>query len=384
MDSRPQIDEFSLLTPPGPVHALLVVDDDTLRRMGTVGRHLCVGMMDEAVQMTIMSRSAPRVAGESIGPARVVSPPRRWWPWSRQLPAQRALDLIGGIRPQIVHCLSSELAHWVCKWAEVWKSALIVHLTDLRDVRNFGELGAVPHLTAIATTSVIERALIEACPEMQGRVRAVPPGIPSSNEISCFDNPDQLPAVIMTTPLEHGGGLEIALKALHSIAQTGQELHVFVLSEGRAELAFRHQLDRLRLRPLVTFAGCIDDTESMRAAMSAADLYLLPVVPERYTAHVLMAMATGLAVMAPTKTTEDYLIDGQTARLFESRPSDLADKWLALLRDRDEARRLARGALDYVRAYHKASFMVSAVAVLYRQAVARLKAARSAASSTVG
>jgi glycosyltransferase involved in cell wall biosynthesis len=188
----------------------------------------------------------------------------------------------------------------------------------------------------------------------------------------------------VTSPLEHGSGWEIALKALHTIAQTGQELHLFVLSDGNAEAAFRRQLDRYRLRSQVTFAGCMHDLEAFRIAMAASDLYLLPVAPERYNANVLMAMATGLAVIAPNDTVEDYLVDGQTARLFEPRPGDLADKWLSLLADHDEARRLAQGALDYVRAYHKASFMVCAVAVLYRQAIARLKRDKAAAFATTG
>jgi glycosyltransferase involved in cell wall biosynthesis len=376
-----QADEFSLLISPGPVHALLVIDDDALRRLGTVGRHLSVGMMDEAVQMTVLSRSVPSAAGESIGPARVVTQARGWLPWLRPLSPEALLGLVGGPKPQIVHCLSCELAHWAREWAVAWDSAMVVHLTDLQDVRMFGDLSATPQLIAIAATGVIERLLIEAYPEMHGRVHTVPPGIPCADEVACFDEPDQIPAVIITAPLEHGSGLEIALKALHAIAQSGQELHVFVLSEGRAEPAFRRQLDRYGLRSLVTFAGSIDDMESMRAAMAASDLYLLPVAPARYNAHVLMAMATGLAIIAPKDTVADYLIDGQTARLFDPRPADLAETWLSLLQDREQARRLGQGAMDYVRAYHKASFMVCAVAVLYRQAVARLKDAKETATS---
>ncbi|HPU26762.1 MAG TPA: glycosyltransferase family 4 protein [Phycisphaerae bacterium] len=368
------LDEFSLLMAPGPVHALLVVDNDVLQRMGTVARHLCVGMIDEAVQLSILSRSTPCVAGEFIGPSRIVTPPRGWMPWPRRLSPDELRERLGGNRPQIVHCLSSELAHWARGYADAWNSALIVHLNDLRDIRMFGDLSGFPHITAITATSVIERALLKAFPQMQGRVHTVPPGIPSADEIACFAAPDQVPAVLMTTPLEHGAGIEIALKALHTIAQTGQELHVFVLSDGRAEPAFRRQLDRYRLRSMVTFTGMIHELEAMRAAMSASDLYLLPVAPERHDSHVLMAMATGLAVIAPNDTIEDYLIDGRTARLFEPRPGDLAEKWLSLLQDRDEARRLAQGALDYVKAYHKASFMVCAVAVLYRQAIGRMKA----------
>lgn len=376
-----ELDEFSLLMAPGPVQALLVIDDDVLLRMGVVIRHLCVGMIDEAVQMTILSRSTPSAAGESIGPSRILTQARGWLPWSRRPSSEVLIEMMGGSRPHVVHCLSCELAHWAAEWAVAWNAALIVHLTDLRDVRGFGDLGAFANLTAIAATGVIERALLREHPEMQGRVNTVPPGIPSHDEIVCYDQPDQVPAVIVTCPLEHGSGLEIALKALHAISQTGQEVHLFVLSDGHAEPAFRRQLDRYRIRSLVTFAGSIHDAESFRIAMAASDLYLLPVAPERYGANVLMAMATGLAVIAPTETVEDYLVDGQTARLFDPRPGDLAEKWLSLLQDRAEARRLAQGALDYVRAYHKASFMVCAVAVVYRQAVARLKQGRSGAMS---
>lgn len=377
-------DEFSLLMAPGPVQALLVVDDEVLERTGVIVRHLCVGMIDEAVQMTILSRSVPSAAGESMGPSRIVTQPRGWLPWTRRMSPEKLRDLLGGGRPQIVHCLSSELAHWAREWAAAWNAALVVHLTDLRDVRAFGGLQHAPNVAAIAATGVIERALLKSYPRMQGRVNTVPPGIPGSHDIACYSHPEQVPAVIVTCPLEHGGGLEIALKALHTIAQTGQEVHLFVLSDGQAEPAFRRQLDRYRLRPLVTFAGAIHDTEALRIAMAASDLYLLPVAPERYNGNVLMAMATGLAVVAPNETVEDYLVDGQTAKLFEPRPGDLAEKWLSLLQDRQEARRLAQGALDYVRAYHKASFMVCAVAVIYRQVLARLKEARSQGAAVAG
>jgi glycosyltransferase involved in cell wall biosynthesis len=368
-----ELDDYSLLMAPGPVQALLVLDDDILRRLGVVIRHLCVGMIDEAVQMSVFSRSSPCIAGESIGPSRVVSRPRGWLPWSRRLTGERALDLLGGARPQVVHCLSSELAHWACEWTAGWNCAMVVQVADMRDIWAFGHLGARPNLIAIASTAVIERALLKEHPEMAGRTSTVPPGIPCEEDIACFAHEDQVPAVIMTTPLEHGSGLEIALKALHAISETGQDLHVFVLSEGRAEGAFRRQLDRLRLRSMVTFAGSMHDAESLRIAMASSDAYLVPVPPERYNENVLMAMATGLTVISPTNTIEDYLIDGKTAALFEPRPGDLAEKWLSVVQDREHARELARGAQQYVRSYHKASFMVCAVAVLYRQAIARQK-----------
>jgi glycosyltransferase involved in cell wall biosynthesis len=370
-------DDFSLLMAPGPVPALLVVDDSVLRRVGTFVRHICVGMIDEAVQVTVLSRSVPSAAGEAIGPSSVVTQPRRWLPWASRLAPDEMLEVIGGNRPQVVHCLSTELAHWTLDYAVAWNTVLIVHLTDMKDVRAFGGLGDYPHLSALTNTAMIERALLEAHPEMQGRVTTVPLGIPSEDDVACYDDVDQVPAVIMTTPLEHGSGLELALRALQIVKEAGEEMHLFILSDGNAEAAFRRQLDRLKLRSMVTFAGSMHDSESLRIAMAASDLYLIPIAPERFNAYPLMAMATGLAILAPQDTMEDYLVDGQTARLFDARVSDLAAKWIGLLQDHEQARQLARGAQEYVHTYHKASFMVCAIAVLYRQAVARLKRMRS-------
>jgi glycosyltransferase involved in cell wall biosynthesis len=366
-------DDMSVEAAPGPTSALLVVDDGTLSRFGIVVRHLCVGMIDEAVQMAVLSRTSPSSVGEAIGPSRVISPHREWLPWARRPSAEGLLEELGGVRPRVVHCLSTELGAWAYDWAVAWNAVLVVQMADMRDVRAFGGLGSYQHLFAIAHTAVIEQALLKWHPEMAGRVTTIPVGIPSRDEIACYARPDQVPAVIVTASLEHGSGLELALKALQIIREAGQNPHLFVLSDGHAEAAFRRQLDRLKLRSMVTLAGAMHDWEAFSNAMAASDLYLMPISPERFSSCALMAMATGLAVLAPRDTIEDYLVDDQTACLFEPRVSDLAEKWMSLLKDREQARQLARGAQEYVLAYHKASFMVCAIAALYRQAVARLR-----------
>jgi glycosyltransferase involved in cell wall biosynthesis len=94
----------------------------------------------------------------------------------------------------------------------------------------------------------------------------------------------------------------------------------------------------------------------------------MPAAPRRFTIHSLSAMAEGLVVVAPDGTTEDYLVDGATAALFDPGvPNSLYDKLSDLLEDRSSARRIAHAAQDYMRSYHQASAMVSATAHLYRE-----------------
>lgn len=363
-----------------PVHALLVVDDAAISRYGIVSRHLCVGMIDEAVTMTVLSRNSPSAAGEAIGPSRIIVPSRGWLGRARRPSAEELLENLGGVRPKVIHCLSTELGAWAYDWATTWNAALMVHLTDMKDVRDFGGLSDYPFLFAMTHTAVTEDALLKWHPEMQGRVTTVPVGIPSEQEVACYGRPDQVPVTVATVPLEHGSGLELILKALQTIHDAGQDVHLFVISDGHAEDAFRRQLDRLNLRSMVTFTGAMHDWEALCSAMLASDLYLMPIVPERFSSLPLTAMAMGLGVLAPKGTFEDYLVDGQTACLFQPRVSDLAEKWLRLLQDREQARQLARGAQEYVHAYHKASFMVCAIAALYRQAANRLREAKSSSA----
>ncbi len=355
---------------PGPIRVLMVVDGEVFDRLGSVVRHLCVGMLEEAVRMTVLSRSVQREADDAIGPARVVNVPQRHrlWPWRRPTAAE-VLQGIGGDRPHVVHCLSADLSRWAGAWAAEWKSALAVHLTDMVDIRQFRRCAPPGDGTiGIAATPTIERVLREKHPGSAGQIRVVPFGIPAESEPVCLARPERVPAAAVTTSLTGDCGVGAVFKALKSIVKGGQEVQLFVLAGGPAERRFRRQVDQLGLRSYVTFAGRIGDWTTVREAMRGADFYILPNSRRRFTISTLTAMANGMAVLAPAGTIGDYLIDGETASLFDPQASgQLAEKWGSLLDDRSTARRLAHGALDHIRAHHQASAMVSAIAGVYRE-----------------
>lgn len=366
---------------PSPLSVLLVVDDDVFNRLGSAVRHLCVGMMDEAVRLTVLSRSVQPAGEDAIGPARVISVPRARWPWTRPS-AGELLERIGGDRPQVVHCLSARLARWAQRWSAEFKSVLLVHLTDLEDVRQFRRLRTGGRTTAIATTASIERTLLKKCPDVQGRLRVVALGIPAESEPSCLARPERVPAVVVTTPLTKNCGLGRVLRALQTIVKAGQEVQLFVLATGPAERWYRREVEGLGLRSHVTFAGRMRDWTALREAMRGADFYIDPSARRRFTIATLTAMASGLAVLAPSGTIGDYLIDGKTASLFDPLvPAQLAEKWAALLDDRSAARALGHGALDHVRVHHQASAMVNATARFYRELCGAQPAAAAVESS---
>jgi len=360
-------DTETIEQPVGPVNTLLVVDDDVFDRLGSVIRHLCIGMMDEAVNVTVLWRSKRHTVQETIGPSRVVPLLATRWP-RRQISEAQLLDLLGGIRPRVMHCLSADLARWVRRWATAWDCTVLVALTDVRDVEQFVRAQSADKVIGLATTTRVEQALMERRPTKRGRIAMMSLGIPGASSPACLTVPERQPTAIVTALMSRDGSVDLVLKALHLVRKQGLDVDLFVLSAGKGERLLRRQADQLHLRSRVTFAGPMRDRFSLINAMRSADFYIIPAARRRFRDTTLMAMAAGLAILAPTGTIEDYLIDGQTASLFEPyRADDLARKWAALLEDRAAARQLAHGALDYVRAHHQASKMVDTTAKLYRQ-----------------
>lgn len=351
-----------------PVSTLLVIDDDVLDRLGSTVRQLCVGMIDEVVRVMVLARSTCRIE-EAIGPSRLFYLPRRCWPWHwRRLSPDQALALIGDEKPDVIHCMSAELLHMAQDWVMEWGSRVVVQLTDLSDVRRFLRLRLPPELVVICTTPTLQQSLVRKRPDLVSRIRVIPLGIPASPEPACFADPERVPAVLVTAPLTHDCGLHLILKAMDAVVAAGQDMHLFVLSSGPGEYVFRKVVRQLGLRSRVTFAGELHDWTAMQAAMRDADFYILPGERRRFTISTLMAMATGLAIIAPTGTIGDYLIDGVTAALFDpQKPRQISEKLSALLADKAVARRLAQGALEYIRAHHQASAMVSSIAGVYRE-----------------
>lgn len=351
----------------GPIRTLVVIDRDVVTRLGGIVSHLCVGMIDESVQVSMLNRSADARPMESMGPGRVVSPPARRW-FRHKWSADVVLAGLGGQRPHIVHCMSGALARLAYSWCAAWKTAMAVQLTDSDDLEEFVRLRPGIPLMGLAMSSHVEKEFVERQPRRQEQIRVVPPGLPAESRPAYQPTDGHIPTAVITTPLIRHCGLETVFKAMKSVIQAGTELQLFIIATGKAEGYYRRMVEELALLPWVTFTTGVADWSALRKVMSAADFFIEPNPHKRFNATGLTALAGGLVILAPESSSEDYFIEGQTASLFDPhKPKQLAEKWLDLLRDPQAAGQLAQSALDYAKEHHQASTMVGGTAFLYRQ-----------------
>lgn len=352
--------------PANPTEVVLVVDDDTYDRMNVVVRHLCVGMMDEPVRCRVLAWNRDPIGDNRIGPIDVFYPPRRRWQLRDPSPEAVAAAL-GPPRPEVLHCLSADAALRMADYATAWGARLIVQLTDAYDVDGFAPLADRTDVIAVPTTGALDRLFRQRYPQARADVRIVTLGLPAAAEPACLSRPQRVPAFVVTRSLTRDCGLDLLLKAWKHVVSHGQETQLFILGQGPAERRFRRIMEKYDLRSHVTFAGEMGSWTTLSEAIRGADFFVVPSPPDRFTMGILFAMACGLCVISPAGLTEDYVIESETARLFNHRSADdLRDKMLALLNDHQEARRLAHGGLDHVRSHHQASAMVRGIAAFYR------------------
>lgn len=349
------------------IETLLVIDDDVMDRMGGMIRHLCVGLIDEAVLVTVLSRSARDQSDAQVAPAQVAHLTGGRWPWQHAQP-DKVLQAIGGRKPAIIHCMSAQLAAWAEPLCAAWGAALVVQLSDLHDVVRFARLKPGCPVTGVAMTAGIQRTLTENLPRWQPHIRLIPAGLPAEAEVSALSVPNRLPSAVTTMSLSKRSSLMNVLKALQTLIKAGHDVQLFLLSSGWAESRYRRHVYQLGLHRYVTFAGRQRDWTVLRRAMVAADFYIATGVTERFNISGLSALGSGLVILAPHHALEDYLIDDETAVRFDpASPQQLAQKWMELLQDPDRARTLAENALNYARTHHQANTMVTQLAALYRE-----------------
>ena len=341
---------------------MLCADGQTVERMGTVLRHLTVGLMDQAVTVRVLG-SDPRLTELSAGPLPAIIHEPLTWPFARQR-FEAILEALHSRAPTVIQACSPGVFALSAAIAEEFDADLVLQIgavddceAALRETRRRVE-GFVVLSEALATQ--LRRRL----PDGAARVSLAPPGIPSAERPACFSQEDGVPAILCTSPWTVEGGVEILLRAFSILKGRKADFLGFLWGSGPHESALRRVARTLGLNHCVTFVDPLGDATD---AMSGADIFVRPADDAALHADSLQAMAAGLAVVSCPGSACDHFVHGETALVCSADANSIAAAIGDLLGDRDAARRLAASAQDYVRKHHPMSAMGERAAELYRR-----------------
>jgi len=381
------------------VRVVLVADDRTQRAYGPALRRLVVGLIDEAIEVTILS------LGSSTLLDRLPSPPARliverhgqgadrtgkpaaakfvdvgaagWavlekvWP---QLRIKRIAEELAGYKPTLLHGLGEHLASATRRLSKGLGVPYVLSVLAVEQPVGEFSISASRCRAVLACSSGTARSLRGQHTAMRSRIVLLPIGTHVADSPCCFGAAREWASVCCRSELNHGQGLPYLINSIKRLAGMGHNAHLTLSGSGPAEQILRRQVQRLNLLERVHFVPPFEelttDSDAYKAAFQSADIFVLPRPMQSWRCELLEAMGVGNAVVAAETASNDLIVKDKTALAVPYQNEiALTEAMEKLLKDHDFARQLAANAQQYLRRHFLASRMVGRVVKVYRKAL---------------
>jgi hypothetical protein len=354
--------------PPAP-DVLMICDAPAWARIGPVIRRLAVGLIDQAVRVSLVcDRDCPASVNLPGLQGAYVLRPRRCLDVFN--PARRFNELIDyaqRARPTCIHATSVSCLETALTIKRILNVPMLVTLDTAHDdplallVDMLGE-----DCIAAAMSDRIQNALLsrgDAATRCADFVPVIRPGIHVQERHQPPFEPGAPVSMLVPEPATRGRSFQNILYAAADLLQDGINVMLFFIDVGAAETHLRRLSLRLQIHEHVTFVGRF---ARWPQTLSAADVVILPVPHNRVQVYPLEALAGGTLLAAAAGHCYDTIIDGKTGLEFDPRRQrDLSDKLRRTLKDPHLARSLAYAAQEKIRRDHSVSHMVNAYLALY-------------------
>jgi glycosyltransferase involved in cell wall biosynthesis len=346
-----------------PLDVVICIDDEVYSRYRAVLQHLCVGLIDHAASVRVVS-STPRAESLSLGPIQAVIHPPLRWPWvGRRL--QELAETLAIRPPSVIHTFSGRaypLAEWL---AEEFDADLVYQCHGLDDIEALRQRAYTGPRVVIATTDPLVERVAQLTAFNREEIDLVRLGVSGAQEPTCFAAPERSPTVLASAALVAESRLDVLLHAVAALHKGGQKFLTFLVGSGPEEGRLRELVRELGLTAQVIIAMPAGDPTR---ALTGADIFVQPTPERAVSGRVLHALAQGIAVAAVAGGVNDVYWPGVTAQVAPAGTVvDLAAAMERLLLDHAYARKLAAGAIAYMRKHHGMSAMAEATAAVYRR-----------------
>jgi glycosyltransferase involved in cell wall biosynthesis len=344
---------------------VILVDAATLRDRDTFLRHCFVGLADESCKATLLCPVDAQLGQVSAAPVDIIPYPPlmslgMWGPILSPL-----VEKLRRMQPTVLHCASESKLRLTVKLSKLLDVPFIISVNS--PVSRTWRRYCRGRCAGIVTPS--EAVAKEVRKDMGARadiVKYLKVGTFVSERTACFSTAGSLATMVMVHPLEAPKDFEAVFGAIKHLSIDGMEIVVALMGGGKAEGRTRRLITDLGLGHVINI---VPDVRPLGQVFAGADIFIKPRRLKTFDFYLLDAMSEGMAVAACKGDQEDLIRPGQTAAVFEEGDELSIYSTLAgLLKERQQARRLARGAQDLLRAEYRVSRMVMEMIAIYREA----------------
>jgi len=344
----------------------MLIDADVFDRLGSVLRHLVVGLLEHSFQIRVLG-SDPRVDSLQLGPVSTLVHPRIRGPFAGQR-IRGIAEQVSPPGPAALICFGATTYALASELAKELDAEVALYCSSLNNLAAFRGAAFDREVYGLAATGPLLQRLEREPGFAPERVELIRPGILASTTDVRAPQGERVPCLLCTAPYEAGSGVDLLVEAAAILRQREREFLLFLLGEGRREGALRKQARTLDLSGSVTFAQPGGDPTP---AVESADVFVDPRVDSAVFSESLEAMGAGVAVVSFAGDVYDHLLADETACVCADESAKaLADALEALIVDPSRRQQIAAGGLAYVRKHHTITGMASGVAEVVRRLTA--------------
>ncbi|MGZ3612329.1 MAG: glycosyltransferase family 4 protein [Syntrophales bacterium] len=167
---------------------------------------------------------------------------------------------------------------------------------------------------------------------------------------------DGKPLMIYPGTLNWHQGLDVAIKAFDKIREKVPEAEFHIYGDGPSKLALASLIRELGLEGRVLLNGT-QPLDKMANIMSRADIGIVPkrnnsFGGEAFSTKILEFMSLGIPVIVSRTKIDNYYFNDCVVKFFRPEDeADLAEKMVALIKDRQERERLVANASRFLEDY---------------------------------
>ncbi len=341
---------------------VLCVDGPSVEHWKPVLRHLCVGLIDQAIHVRLLS-SHPGIETLTLGPVQAIQLPR-----PRRFFADRRMEQVTAAlaprNPTVVHAFGGESYTWALELAVEFDVEAVLAVSSHEEADVAVRLPHPRPFHLAAASAPLRELLTTRYGIARDRTSLIRPGVLSGQKVACFAEERYASTLLCTAAMERGRGVDTFVEATAMLRDRGRDVLAFLIGSGRTETEMRRLARRRELSSIVTFAPQESPTVEI---MNSADIFVVPFAAEEIWFRVLQAMGCGLACVVCENGVCDYVRHGHTAMVCRSDARVFADTIEQLLLNHESARALAQAGQDYVREHHTVSAMSQSTADLYRR-----------------
>lgn len=350
-----------------PLRVTLLTSKHTLSEYHIPLQRLLVGLTDRSICSNIVCPPEINVDLITSPGVEIIRYPFYKLPLLGRYNRNLLIEELKNFNPAVLHCLGEDeatLARLLSKQLNI-PYLLTINSLQKRFAQTFLSSKRLAQIIVPADSLAADIAKMQ--PRLSERIKRINIGTFVPETTQCFSKNTQLASIITLCPQKEDLKFSNLLSAVRHLAIERYEFILTIISNNKTEKQLRAEISALGLTQNVIIVPRI---EPWRQLVAAGDIFVQAWSSSSFNLILLKAMSVGTVVAGCKGGIDDFIIEGETAVVFN--PDDdlsIYNCLRELLNSREKARKIARQAQQYVKQNHSVSKMIDETLQLYNEAV---------------